>query len=1545
MGAYVTLTEWDRRAIEVPTELINAAIDEYLEFFYGTFAIDDEASSFFALMLASDVTSLRIFHRSFVSQLLTPPLSLLETVDLLKRLGRIHARVGIRPVWMLKTNRKFAEILIEKIDASNLAREVSTKYLECALQRLDAITQAVLESEEELDEQIDQLNGEIDSAVSNTTTSVDLVRTLVTVVCKLYGVVNADFSRPDNGGLFQYQHSSGDLYEKFLFYMENGEIPKVSIAQSASNGDHVASRAWRSGKVEISDSIEMDPGMRPWGRFLRGIGVRSIAALPISNIHGETVAVLTVYGATPGYFSVSRRRRALEHIAHVVSSSLPRLDGGRAISLSERSAIRTRLYGGALEMVYQPIINLVTGEFVKVEALARLRSDDGRLTSPAEFFPALGSEDLFYLFKEGIRQGFTSICQWRAKGIYCGINFNLPSQGLRDPRYVEVVKAALRDFDLSPGVITLELTEEEDLYAVSTATASNLASFAEIRVHLAQDDLGAGYSSLLRLESFGFFEVKIDQGLIRSATDPISSIDVVAHLTDLAHDLGMKVVVEGLERDALIEAVSLVGADFGQGYGISAPLTFDAVVEWVGGFQPQPVSNRVSTPLGAIAFLRRWSRRIGAMGSYATNISTSDIIRDLVTGLGSLLDEKCRSIIGAFTSEREASHGLYAFVALEAELISVFSERISRGVVSSAVARRQDLSDWDSKVIGHGGIGTLQARDLVDLLFDGFDAFYSYGSLNDFYDVVCKRVEAIVPNSIAAVMMKDNGGTISVVACPSLDRERWELLSKVPVGDTYGSCSYAVKHNVSTLVSSIAYDPRWKDALNIAHNLGLATCWSSPVRQVSGEVIGTFSISGYQEQDPSEFLRILLDATAEFISRAVEAYQRPDRYEADKRMLEAITSREESIFIHYDRISGEITGLDPRTRRRLGLDVSSDVTINFRDLGRLRGGSQLRSIIESEYGKTNDTIVVIYDDHGVGRAFRIFIAALDADAYTFGYLLLVRPDEDVYIAALWRERKLNRAVLNTVSAAIMVLDSKGRIVRFNRQAEELTGYSSVDVIYQDEVWRKWVAPEDHEMVVNAFVETLRNGSGGVYEIWHHHRDGSRRLMEMHYKRIAEDNEDSDLAVVIYGVDVTTKSKALHQIETDLEFASQILDVVPQMIIVLDRSGRVVYCNDPVEDFTGKSLQELQSVPLYTLRFFTEEGRQGAIEWFESALEGQVISHSFAAWTRHDGERRTIEWQNRAIYDELGTASFFVTVETDLTTKIEADKQLRQGSTVFKISSEAIIVLDSDRKIVDINPAFTRMTGYEHVEVIGDAGREVTSKYISILEDEEVARRILLGKDWSGPIRVPRKDGAEFAAVASISALAGRGGSIDLYVIMYTDITEIMDTQHKLDFMAHHDPLTNLPNRTLLMAKTQDQLNRNKRSGKFTAIAFFDLDDFKPVNDTFGHVIGDEILIAVARRIENCLREVDTVARIGGDEFVCILGDIADVEDARRVVDRILKSIKVPIFTSTHERVNVSASVGVAISYPGQDEPDALLRMADHLMYQVKNFGGDGISIA
>ena len=89
MGAYVTLTEWDRRAIEVPTELINAAIDEYLEFFYGTFAIDDEASSFFALMLASDVTSLRIFHRSFVSQLLTPPLSLLETVDLLKRLGRL----------------------------------------------------------------------------------------------------------------------------------------------------------------------------------------------------------------------------------------------------------------------------------------------------------------------------------------------------------------------------------------------------------------------------------------------------------------------------------------------------------------------------------------------------------------------------------------------------------------------------------------------------------------------------------------------------------------------------------------------------------------------------------------------------------------------------------------------------------------------------------------------------------------------------------------------------------------------------------------------------------------------------------------------------------------------------------------------------------------------------------------------------------------------------------------------------------------------------------------------------------------------------------------------------------------------------------------------------------------------------------------------------------------------------------------------------------------------------------------------------------------
>ena len=427
MSAYVTLSEWDKRAIEVPAELIAAAVDDYLEYFYGNFAIEDEASTYFALMLASDVTSLRIFHRKFVTDILTPTVTLSDTIELLKQLGRVHARVGIRPVWMLKTNRRFGEILNRRISISKLPKAVTSCYLEGALQRLDAITQSVLESEEELDEQIDQLNREIDAAVANTTTSVDLVRTLVTVVCKLYGVVSADFARPDNSGLFQYQYSSRDHDEKFLFYEENGRLPKVSVAPSSPNGDHVASRAWRSGKVEICDSIEMDVGMRPWSRYLREVGIRSMAALPLANIHGETVAVLTVYGATPSYFTISRRRRALEHIAHVVQSSLPRLDGGKVISLSERTAIRTRLYGGALEMVYQPIINLVTGEFTKVEALARLRSDDGRLVSPAEFFPALGSEDLFYLFKEGIRQGFTSICRWRAKGIYCGINFNLPS--------------------------------------------------------------------------------------------------------------------------------------------------------------------------------------------------------------------------------------------------------------------------------------------------------------------------------------------------------------------------------------------------------------------------------------------------------------------------------------------------------------------------------------------------------------------------------------------------------------------------------------------------------------------------------------------------------------------------------------------------------------------------------------------------------------------------------------------------------------------------------------------------------------------------------------------------------------------------------------------------------------------------------------------------------------------------------------------------------------------------------------------------------------
>lgn len=288
-------------------------------------------------------------------------------------------------------------------------------------------------------------------------------------------------------------------------------------------------------------------------------------------------------------------------------------------------------------------------------------------------------------------------------------------------------------------------------------------------------------------------------------------------------------------------------------------------------------------------------------------------------------------------------------------------------------------------------------------------------------------------------------------------------------------------------------------------------------------------------------------------------------------------------------------------------------------------------------------------------------------------------------------------------------------------------------------------------------------------------------------------------------------------------------------------------------------------------------------------------------------------------------------------KAQAEEQLRLAASVFTHAREGIMLTDADDNIIEVNDTFTSITGYSREEVIGQSpsilqsGRQSSEFYAGMWE--------ALNKTghWTGEIWNRRKSGEIYAEILTISAVHNAAGKVSNYVALFTDISRIKEHQNMLERMAHYDVLTNLPNRVLLSDRLSQAIAQCKRHSQLLAVVFLDLDAFKVVNDDHGHDIGDELLITVSERMSEALREGDTLARIGGDEFIAVLADLTKKEDCEPVLERLLQAAAEPV-TIGGIVLQVTASLGVTL-YPQDDaDVDQLLRHADQAMYVAKQAG-------
>ncbi|WP_454456696.1 EAL domain-containing protein [Thauera phenylacetica] len=285
----------------------------------------------------------------------------------------------------------------------------------------------------------------------------------------------------------------------------------------------------------------------------------------------------------------------------------------------------------------------------------------------------------------------------------------------------------------------------------------------------------------------------------------------------------------------------------------------------------------------------------------------------------------------------------------------------------------------------------------------------------------------------------------------------------------------------------------------------------------------------------------------------------------------------------------------------------------------------------------------------------------------------------------------------------------------------------------------------------------------------------------------------------------------------------------------------------------------------------------------------------------------------------------------------AEAELRLYATVFTNASEGMLITDAHSRIIASNPAFSRITGYSPAEVVGrspvllNSGRQDSGFYRRMWST--LASR---GK-WQGELWNRRRDGSIYPEWLSITAVPGEGEATCNYIGIFSDITERKEAEARILHLAHHDPLTNLPNRALLNDRLSQSLLQARRDGRGAAVLLLDLDRFKTINDTLGHERGDSLLLEICTRCRRVLRDTDTLARLSGDEFVIVLPDAATADLAADTARRILDAIALPCRLGEHE-LSITASIGIALFPRDGGDESTLLRNADAAMHRAKEAG-------
>jgi diguanylate cyclase (GGDEF)-like protein/PAS domain S-box-containing protein len=323
-------------------------------------------------------------------------------------------------------------------------------------------------------------------------------------------------------------------------------------------------------------------------------------------------------------------------------------------------------------------------------------------------------------------------------------------------------------------------------------------------------------------------------------------------------------------------------------------------------------------------------------------------------------------------------------------------------------------------------------------------------------------------------------------------------------------------------------------------------------------------------------------------------------------------------------------------------------------------------------------------------------------------------------------------------------------------------------------------------------------------------------------------------------------------------------------------------------------------------------------------------------TTEGRDTRTILTRKNRFIDDDGHY-FIVGIIHDISQRKLTEEKLERLASVFTYAHEAIMITDANSKIIEVNESFSRITGYTAQEVLGEHPKILQAKRVSEESYQLMWHTVQTQGHWRGEVWKRRKNGEIYPEMLTLNAVKNAEGQIKHYVSLFTDITAQKAHQAELEHIAHFDAISDLPNRLLLEDRLSQAVVQCQRRHRSLAVVFMDLDGFKAVNDSHGHNVGDELLVKVSQRMKEALRESDTLARMGGDEFVALMVDIESVQDCEIILHRLLRAASKPVHIG-QLHLQVSVSIGVTL-YPNDSiDADQLIRRADQAMYVAKQSG-------